>query len=195
MLGDALTPGEILAAVQVGLAGTFIVAATGKALRSDEVRRVLRISRLPETAVPLVARLVPALEVIIAASLLLATGDFLATAFVGALASLAIFSAWMLSIIMRGVSASCACFGGASANISWKSVLRNALFAGFAAGGAALAHNHGSALPDPSPPEFAVVIAGLLVAALATAVYSISSELVLRFSQIMDVPTEKEGSA
>jgi hypothetical protein len=182
--------GPVVSVAAVSLALILVVAATSKAMRSSEFANVLRVSRLPESYVPLVTRAVPAAELALAVTLLLARGAALAVVFGLAAGLLTSFTAWMVRILARGLSVDCGCFGGGS-KIGRGTIARNLLLASVAGAGVALVVVFG-AEPEWTGSLWTAMVAtaALCVAALGTAVHTVYPELALRVSQVLDQQLE-----
>jgi hypothetical protein len=134
------------------LAAVLAWAAAAKLARRDEATRGMRALRLP--AAPLLARAVPAVELVLAAALLAAPRAGAAAAVV----VLAAFSAVLLRAIRGGVTSPCACFGTAAAEpVSSLELMRNALL-GVLAASALLAPRP----VVPAPAEVVVVAIGVV---------------------------------
>ena len=186
--GTAAVIAVSMAAILLALA--FVVAATSKAMLSHQFATVLRISRLPEPSVPVLTRLLPAIELGLGGALLLTRGTALVVVFGLALALLASFVAWMATILARGLSVDCACFG-AGARIGRGTISRNVGLAGLAGAGIVVVAGSGE---DPAWLggglwSVMVVSVAISVVALGTAVYVVRPELVLRFSQVLEERT------
>jgi uncharacterized membrane protein YphA (DoxX/SURF4 family) len=116
-LGLGLGPGFGLG---LGLAARMIVGvvwlvAGGIKLLdpSASVRAVRAYELLPETVVPLVGYLLPAVEVAIGMMLLI--GLFTRWAALASAVLFAVFVAGIVSVWIRGISIECGCFGGGGA--------------------------------------------------------------------------------
>lgn len=158
----------VLLLLQIGLAAMFVVAATGKFLRSEEFATALRLSRLPEAVVPPLVVGVPALEAAVALWLVLASPGALPAAFLAAALLLAAFTLWMASVSGRRLSVSCACFGAASGTVGTATIGRNVALFVAALAGWQLSRTTASPLPGPTLPM--AVAATSLAMALALAV-------------------------
>jgi uncharacterized membrane protein YphA (DoxX/SURF4 family)/thiol-disulfide isomerase/thioredoxin len=113
------------------LAGVFLVAAATKATDRVGVRETLRAFRAPAALIPAGALLLPAVEAIVAAALLIEPAARIGAA--GALVLLAIFTAAIAATIRRGEDVECHCFGQASADpVGPRTLLRNGALAAIA---------------------------------------------------------------
>lgn len=118
MNGSALNVVALLAAF--ALAFTFVVAAVAKLRSPVETAEDFRSLGLPRP--DLAARLVPAVELVTAAALILSPGWGAVCAF----AILAAFTATLAAVVRSGRVVSCACFGGtSSAPVSKRHLVRN----------------------------------------------------------------------
>lgn len=157
-----------LAALQVVLAGTFFLAAVGKLLRSDEFVSALRLSRLPEGAVRLLAVVVPVLETGLGLWLLLSDPRQASIAFAASLGLLTLFTGWMGWVRLRRFRIRCGCFGPNGGEVGALTIGRN-LGLILLAGLGWLASLRGvSSLPGPSPQMAAIALGfGLGIALLS----------------------------
>jgi uncharacterized membrane protein YphA (DoxX/SURF4 family) len=171
----------VLLMIQLSLGVTFILAATGKSLRTDEFKTLLRFSGLSERAVAPVAVLVPALELGVAAALLLQGSRSLVAAFGVAAGLFAIFTAWMVWVRARGLHLRCGCFGTGGSEIGPRSIQRNLVLLGLAVAGLAIASRTPSPLPGPSIWLVITLTASGLCAALIVALRAARPNLVLSF--------------
>lgn len=157
-----------LAALQIVLAGTFVLAAIGKFLRSDEFVAALRLSHFPELLVRSLLIIVPLLELASAGWLLLARPDAVGIAFVAAFGLLTAFTLWMGSVRMRRLSVRCGCFGPNGGEVGTATIGRNLGLLVLAALGWAGSLQAESALPGLSPHMVALALAiGLIITLLA----------------------------
>ena len=157
-----------LAALQIVLAGTFCLAAVGKLLRSDEFVSALRLSRLPEGVVRLLAVVVPILETGLGLWLVLASPDATSLPFAASLALLALVTAWMGWVRVRRFRVRCGCFGPNGGEVGAATIGRNLALLALAGIGWIASLDAGSALPGPSLPMAAIAAAfGLCIAMLA----------------------------
>lgn len=158
-----------LAALQIVLAGTFVLAAIGKLLRSDEFVAALRLSHFPEPLVRSLLFIVPLLEIGAAGWLLLAEPDATSYAFAAAFGLLAAFTLWMGWVRMRRLTVRCGCFGPNGGEVGTATIGRNlGLLVGAGLGWAGSLGAE-SALPGPSPLMAALALALSLVIALLAA--------------------------
>lgn len=158
-----------LAALQIVLAGTFVLAAIGKLLRSDEFVAALRLSHFPEPLVRSLLIIVPLLELAVAGWLLLAQPDAAGSAFAAASVVLTAFTLWMGSVRMRRLSVRCGCFGPNGGEVGTATIGRNLGLLFLAGLGWAGSFGTESALPGPSPLMAALALAIALVIALLAA--------------------------
>jgi Methylamine utilisation protein MauE len=173
----------LLALVQFALAGVMLVAATGKLLRSDEFVAALRLSRLPEAVVRVAAVAVPLAETALAFWLVLSPPRALPVAFAATAALLAAFTSWMLSVQARRLYVRCGCFGGGG-EVGAATIVRNLVFLCLAVGGFALARVVATPLPGFSFEALLAAIPVALIVALAQALWSVWSQLVVRYDQL-----------
>jgi hypothetical protein len=111
---------------------------------------------------------VPAVEIGLAAALLLAPLDALPALFVAAGVLLLAFAIWLGSVLAAGVQASCVCFGPSDRPIGPWSLVLNLALAAAAIGAAVVTDDGGAALADVELLGRAVLFstAALLVALL-----------------------------
>jgi hypothetical protein len=128
----AVTGGPvILLSLRAALAAAFAIAATAKALSSADTRESLQGFGLPSRTVPAGAVALPALEAIVAVSLIVQR-----TATAGAwvaLALLLVFGVAIAAVLRRGEAVSCNCFGALSAEpVGPATLARNSVLAAVA---------------------------------------------------------------
>lgn len=125
---DTLT---LVAALTV--AGVFGIAGIAKLRDIDGTRTAVRAFGGPVLLVPVIALVLPLIELAVAAALLVPTTRAVGTA--GALGLLALFSAVIAANLARGKKPECHCFGQLhSAPTGWKTLARNGVLGGIAAG-------------------------------------------------------------
>ncbi len=112
---------------------TFAFAGCAKLLGVKEFERSLDSYRiLPRTWLRSVARIVPVIEILLSAPLIV--GLWVREAALGSLLLLVLFAAVLSFNLLRGVEFSCGCFGsGTGERASWWSVARNIALAGVSA--------------------------------------------------------------
>src|SRR4051812_31367745 len=122
----------ILLAVRLFLAAVLAVAAVAKLMDRRGAERAVTDLGLPQATAPLLAWIVPVVELTIAALLLPATTAWWAA--VAALVLLAAFTATMAINLWRGRTPDCHCFGQLTAGpIGRGTLLRNLLLVALAA--------------------------------------------------------------
>ena len=159
----------IVLVLQLVLALVFVAAAAAKALRSDEFVAALRLSRLPEPVALLTAVAVPALEVVLAFWLVLATPERLPVAFLAAAALMLAFTAWMGWVEARRLRVRCGCFGAGEGEVGPRTIGRNAVLLALALVGWVVSSRAVSPLPGPSAELLATLAAIALSVALLQA--------------------------
>lgn len=114
----------LIGCARVLLAAVFAVAAAGKALDQAGARRAVTDFGLPAEFAPLAARMLPALEAAVAATLMVSAVARAGAA--GALLLLVVFTGAMLAALARGEAPTCHCFGAVAAHpVGWGAVARN----------------------------------------------------------------------
>lgn len=174
----------LLLALQLILATVLLLAATGKALRSDEFLGALRLSHLPMGAVPAIAVAVPLLELGLAVALVLATDRSLPVALGATVALLAAFTAWMTWVRARHLRVRCGCFGPGGGEVGSRTIGRNALLLVLAVWGLVMAGRTESPLPDPSFPMVVAVTSLGMAVALLLALRAGVPSLALKLDQV-----------
>jgi hypothetical protein len=148
----------LLLAVQVGLATSLLVAATGKLVATDAFVATLRESRLPAAlAVPLSVA-VPAIEAALSLAVILGSGRALSASLAASAALLAAFTAWLVWVAGRGLRIDCACFGPLSRQVGAGTMARNVVLLGMAIGGLVLSLR--TATPFAGPFVWKLVASG-----------------------------------
>src|SRR5688572_11618335 len=140
----------MLLALQVILSVVLLVAATEKTLRAEEFFAALRFSHLPAGWIVPIGVAVPALELMLALTLLLAPVQWLPLAFGAAAVVLGAFTAWMGWVRARRLRVRCGCFGPGGGHVGPATIGRNLLLFALALGGLVLAGQTRSPLPGPS---------------------------------------------
>jgi Methylamine utilisation protein MauE/AhpC/TSA family len=114
----------MLTALGLALAGVFVVAAWAKLRHPERSRTGIAALGLPDSIVAPVSVALPAVELVVAALLLIE--PLRETGAVAALGLLGLFTAVLVTNLLRGRRPACACFGAlANAPIGWTSVGRN----------------------------------------------------------------------
>ena len=110
------------------LAFVLVWAGASKLAYPAEVASGFAALGLP--AAPVLARVVPVVELGLAVALLAVP----VAGALGTLVLLALFSAVLARAVLRGVDTGCGCFGAGSyaRRVSWRDLLRNAVLAGVA---------------------------------------------------------------
>jgi thiol-disulfide isomerase/thioredoxin/uncharacterized membrane protein len=150
------------------LAGVFGIAGIAKLRDLDGTRTAVRAFGGPVLLVPVIALVLPLVELAVAAALLVPTTRVVGTA--GALGLLALFSAVIAANLARGRKPECHCFGQLhSAPAGWRTLARNGLLGGIAAGLIVATRNDAGLSPwgwiDARTATELGVIAGVIAAA------------------------------
>jgi hypothetical protein len=140
----------ILLLCQFLLGIVLLLAASSKALQSEQFLAALRLSRLPKILVMPVAILTPIVEACLAVGLVLTPPQVLPLAFAGTLGLLTTFTIWMASVYARKLRVRCGCFGTASTYIGPRSIFRNSVLLLVTLGGLLLSWSIHSVLPESS---------------------------------------------
>lgn len=142
----------MLLVLQLCLSGVLLIAATGKMLRPEEFLGALRLSHLPAALVRPLGAGVPAVEYGLAFALLVGTTVTRRIALGATAVLFAIFTGWLVWVLMRRLHIRCGCFGIEDSEIGRHSIARNSLLLAVAIGGFVLASTTTSPLPQPSAP-------------------------------------------
>ena len=135
--------------LQLVVAGTLLMAAGGKLVAPGELAGALRASKvLPKSAVRLVASLVVGAEIVLAVAVLALEGTALSAAFAGVAVLAASFALWGTSVRARGIKLRCGCFGGASKDVTWGTVLRAVALGAMAVAGLLVSPEGEALLPS-----------------------------------------------
>ena len=173
----------LLLALQVILSVVLLVAATEKTLQSEEFFAALRLSHLPTGSITPMGVAVPALELALALTLLLAPAQWLQLVFAAAALVLAAFTTWMGWVRARQLRVRCACFGPGGGHVGLRTIGRNLLLLALSLCGLVLAGQTRSPLPGPS---LAMVVTGTSLGgclALLLALRTAWPRLILSFEQ------------
>ncbi len=174
----------LLLAVQLILSVVFLLAATGKVLRSEEFAAALRLSHLPPTLVAPLRAAVPVVELGLALALVLGTPESLPVALAITVVLLGAFTAWMIWVRSRRLRVRCGCFGTGSAEVGRRTIARNLLLTLLALLGLALAARATSPLPGPSLPMAVLVSSVGLIVALLLALRTALPSLAMKLDQL-----------
>lgn len=136
----------IVAALQLLLAATLLTAAGGKLVRPGELSGALRLSGVPPGRATVIARMVPALEIMLALALVVVPSRALPAVFAAAGVLVLSFTAWLFSVWRRGMPIRCGCFGGSSKKVTGSAIARNFILLSAAAVGALLSVRYGTIL-------------------------------------------------
>lgn len=181
----------LLAAGQLSLATVLLIAATGKILRNTHFVMAIRSSGIGEPLVAPAAFLIPGIELVLAAALVMSGSSVLPMTFGATAILLGVFTAWMIWVYRRGLQLTCGCFGTGSADIGPRTIVRNTVLIILALGGGVLATRAHSPLPEPSI-WLAIVVSSLgLCIMLALALRQGVGALVLTTKALL----EKQASA
>ncbi len=138
----------MVATISAGVVGlTLLVAGMSKLTnRSAFEAGLAGVSPLPASAGPLLAILVPAVELILAAMLLFGLAVQMAAAAAAAL--FLIFTVVVARVLLRRERVSCACFGSASPDpLGWSAVGRNGLLIAVSLAAVVIAPSPGTRVP------------------------------------------------
>lgn len=174
----------LLLGVQLILSIVFIVAATGKVLHADTFLASLRLSHVPEPLVMPIRVILPIVEVILGATLVLGNGRSVQVSAMATAALLVIFSAWTLLAYVRKPGLQCGCFGSGAGEIGPRSVGRNTALLGLAIAGAILAERTPLLLPDPTAWTISAAIEIAVTIALLVSLRSVWPGLALALTDL-----------
>lgn len=157
----------VLATLQTGLAALFALAAVAKTLDQRVVRDALVASSVPTSLVSVTSVFLPAIELALAIAVVVApSGHPLQAAVAATTAALAAFTVWIGWVIHRGISTSCACFGGWGGVVGRMSVIRNGGLLVLSGAAVVLSTVTESALPAFNIWFGSVIVAGITAAGL-----------------------------
>lgn len=151
-LMDSTSLEALSMALRITVAIVLALSFFGKAVigPSAGALQIRNYRFLPDSVVGLAARGLPALEFSLSFSLLF--GLYVKTAMLTAGVLFLIFGLGMASVLARGISIECGCFGSLStASASWPLVIRNLLIASLLIGVALFTHHHWTLMPTPGP--------------------------------------------
>ena len=114
--------------LRLGLGALFVMSGVLKARDpsafATEVANYQWLPSFPQAA-PLIATLLPSLEVILGGALLVGSRAWARAGALLALGLLGVFTVAVTSVVLRGVNISCGCFGNDSGAVTWLTVGRN----------------------------------------------------------------------
>ncbi|MGW6918022.1 MauE/DoxX family redox-associated membrane protein [Kitasatospora sp. NPDC054939] len=158
----------LLLAARCVIAAVFAASALGKLRAPGEFAAALRgMEVVPDRLAGATAVAVPLVEVALA--LLVWASEPLTTwGFVLSAGLIALFVGVLVSVLRRGIDASCSCFGSSTAPVGRAHVVRNLVLLAVAATGLA-ASATGAGAPAEAAGAALAVLAGLFTAALVVA--------------------------
>lgn len=177
------------------LAGVFVVSGVGKALDPRSTRSAFREFGIPAVASTPLTFVVPLLELVLAASLILATTAYEGS--IGAVVLLCMFSAGIGLNLLNGRTPDCHCFGQIhSAPIGLRTLARNAVLAGL--GVLIILEHGGSPLPtwwrsQSVAARIATVEGAVVIVALALGA-SVLWQLFVRYGALLQRFEQMEAS-
>ena len=175
--------GLAIAICQAGLSAMLIVASSGKLMQSRDLLEALEATRLPYPFAKGSSVALPVVELMLAAARLTLRGQPLTWTFAATIILLALFTAWLAYVVLRGLRVRCGCFGASHHLVSPAAIVRNGVLLSTAVVGFLLAMRSPSALPTMSA-WLATLYANVgLAVALLTALDTVRPHLVLSESQ------------
>lgn len=178
-MSAATVPVVALGVLQTALAVIMLMAATGKFLQSDQFRDAIMSTRVPEPVADALASFVPFLETALAIGLMLTSGSALRISLALLVILLAIFTGWMIWVVVLGLRIACGCFGPAGSYIGAWTVLRNTVFLIAAVATFLLSLVVASPLPTFSLPSLITICSGAASVMLLIALRHAAPERVL----------------
>ena len=152
---------------QLLLATIFLLAGIGKLIFLEHFAATLRLSHFPDALVDLLKIFVPALELCLAAAILLAPAHLLSAVMSITTGVLIVFTMWMVWIVARGLHLSCSCFGTSGSHVNRRTIARNVLMIAVAVSGTLLSTRTSTPLlPSSIWTVITVVSTGFSVALL-----------------------------
>ena len=112
---------------QILLAAIFLLAASGKLLKSEQFLSALRLSHIPDWLLSPMIIGIPCVELGLSIGLVMSSYPLLSWFFAGTSGLLGIFTLWMIFISLQKLRIKCGCFGTASSQIGLHSIVRNIL--------------------------------------------------------------------
>jgi hypothetical protein len=176
------------------LAATFLISGSAKFVSGgDQLANALSLS-VPRRLARVGAVAVTPLEFLIAALLLFGDARTFEIGLVGSAALLIVFSAWMVSVLFRGLQVRCSCFGPNGAAVSWRSVARNLALVAVAVVGLASVSNGSDPLGSSLWSGLALAGAALLLI-FGIAVRRALPALALSLEQVSGAVNEERKDA
>jgi hypothetical protein len=174
----------LLLTIQITIAATFLLAATGKILRPSQFEFALGSLGLTNSARAQLQIEIPLIEIAVAAAVLFATTSSLAVAFGLAVALIAAFTVWMVWVTAHGLAMTCGCFGTGSGEVGRRTIARNVVLIVLSGSGFVFSMKISSPLPEPTPLMAVVVSASGLVLMLVAALRITVPRLVLTLDDL-----------
>jgi hypothetical protein len=116
----------VMTGLRMTVAAVFAVAGLAKLRAPDPSRAAIAAAGVPRWARDGVTRVLPFVELGVAASLLLSSGR---PPRLGAVALITVFNIGVGIAIVRGTTDTCGCFGRAAVRLGWPTVARNSAVA------------------------------------------------------------------
>ncbi len=184
----------LLAAIQIVLATTFLVAGIGKWLQAQDFATALRSSHVPLGPAAVLTWSVPALEVVIALSLVWGSGRSILAGTTAAAGLLILFSSWIGWVLTRRISIRCGCFGASQRSLGPRSLARNLALLSLAIVAVWLERaNVSQLLPRPSVAAATSVTSSAMAVSLLVAFRRARPAMVLTSGDVRHVDGEGGG--
>jgi Methylamine utilisation protein MauE len=153
----------VFIACRLSLAATFLISGSGKFIGGgDQMASALRLS-VPRLLARVTAALVIPLEFLLAGLLLFGDERTFEIGLAGSAVLLILFSAWMLTVLFRGLQVQCSCFGPSGAAVGWSQLARNAVLVAIALTGLLLAPSGRDAVGTTVWSALALAAASVLI--------------------------------
>ena len=190
---DTSVTGQVLKLV-AAKPDAVLIAGSGKFIGGgDQLASALRLS-VPRLLAYVSAVVVVPLEFLVAALLLFGDKRTFEMGLVGSAALLAAFSAWMLSVLFRGLQVQCSCFGPSGAAVGWPQLARNALLVAIALTGLLVAPSGRDPVGTSVWSALALAAASVLIM-FAVAVRRAVPALALSVEQVRNAYSQQGGDA
>ncbi len=164
---------------QVILGFLFSFAAAKKFVSPSSLLESLSEARVPVRVARRLAGGLPVAELGLAVALLLSHGTAILIAFGASALLLSSFTAWMLSVRVRGLEVLCGCFGTGRGRIDARAIARNIVLSSYAGICAVLASSAPPLFASVSVVSVMIITGSLGATALIAAAHEIAPRLTL----------------
>jgi uncharacterized membrane protein YphA (DoxX/SURF4 family) len=110
---------------RLGLGGLFVFAGVSKLRDPMGFAQEISHYQLAPQLAPYGAMLLPAIEIVLGAALVIGSRRWRAGAALGLVGLLLVFTGAVLTAVVRGINIDCGCFGAGASPVTWWTVARD----------------------------------------------------------------------